>query len=181
MPDISDVFMQNSNTPARARSRTAAAELVMKGLSEGITDPEELKRLSGIKRSADLMVTMDRLSLRREFHEAMYRAGLTPDKLMTTLSDHVDSTDAKVSIKAVEVTLKMLSMFRPESSSGDVKSWEEIVLEKATAIQEGDMKQISQPVYDVKIPEVPPDMAEMAEQVRNEGRSIGSSDGEETV
>ena len=55
---------------------TYAQNLLLKALSQGVTDPQELKKISGLNRIADVYRSLDKLAIRREYHEALVANGV---------------------------------------------------------------------------------------------------------
>ena len=44
---------------------------LLKALTQGITDPKELRKISGLGKVADVYRTLDKMALRKEYHKAL--------------------------------------------------------------------------------------------------------------
>src|SRR3990167_11026886 len=82
-------------------STTYAQQLLLDALSNGITDPKKLQEIAGLKRVADVYLTLDKLSLRKEFHASLARAGIDLDLIAGKLKVVLENQDDEVKLKAI--------------------------------------------------------------------------------
>lgn len=142
--------------------------LLLKALSEGITDVDELKQISGVKSSIEVFRTLDKLALRCEYQEALAKSGFTLDSIVSNMKDLVDNGSDKVRLGALQTVLKSLGLDKYEKEEDNGKNWEETILgilEKkdnkklieGESVEENveEVKPIEIVDYEVKIPEVP--------------------------
>jgi hypothetical protein len=175
METIDSVVVQgNRENSRKERSYESAADLVLRGIQQGVTDPEDLKKMASIRSSAELFVTMDKLAMRKEYHAALAKHGLSIDALVAGIAEHAfDMRDRKMAFEAKKFILKTLSLDRFANESTGAKGWQDLVLEKAMQAKD-EMKALPPPdgLYEVEEPEVPSDMREMAEKTVVDGRAM---------
>lgn len=134
-------------------------------------DPNKLRQMIGVKTVAEVYRTLDKMSMRKEYHEALARAGISFDYVVQGLKDIADAGEKDSDrLKAFQTILKSLGMDKydaTEDTSGG--TWEEELLK---AIENGGAKSRALPeannvddipTYHVEVPEVPAHMKELRE------------------
>lgn len=112
------------------RENKFAQNILLKALSEGITDIKELRKLAGLRSAADVYRTLDKMAIRKEYHAALTRAGLDLDYLVDNIKGIIDNTDNNITkLKAVQTLLRSLGLDRYEKQEETGKGWEEAVIE----------------------------------------------------
>jgi len=112
------------------RENKFAQNILLKALSDGITDINELRKLAGLKNAADVYRTLDKMAIRKEYHAALTRGGLDLDYLVNNIKSIIDSADTDgVKLKAVQTLLRSLGLYRYEKQEDTGKGWEEAVIE----------------------------------------------------
>jgi hypothetical protein len=141
------------------------------------SDPKKLKELMGVKKVADVYRTLDKIALRKEFHEALAVHGLD----MFTIVDGIkgicqNAKNDGTRLRGYEVILKALGLSEYKEENGGGAGWEEalkVALEKekkgellgsGNTNKEGD--------YDVVFPEVPRGIKEEREASLIEERKM---------
>ena len=125
-------------------------------------DPKKLKEMIGVKTVAEVYRTLDKMAMRKEYHEALAKNGISFDFIVGGLKDIAISgfKDAD-KLKAYQTLLKSVGMDTyKENSSGPTGTWEEVLLEKINEQKAigSDMKEVTDaivPTYDVIHPEIP--------------------------
>jgi hypothetical protein len=132
-------------------------------------DPNKLKQMLGLKTVADVYRTLDKLAMRKEYHEALAREGISFDFIVGGIKNiAVDGGKDGDKLKAYEILLKSVGMEKYESGGeGAQGSWEEALLkvveEKKGAsplLEEGHQGL----EYDVVHPEVPESVKKRKEE-----------------
>ena len=123
------VFVQG--TKGFYAKNSYAQNLLLKAMSRGVTDPNELRKLAGLKATADVFRTLDKMAIRREYHAALDRNNITLDTIVDGISKiaTVEAGDDKVKLAAYNVLLKSLGLDKYENVEDDSKGWEQAVLE----------------------------------------------------
>lgn len=134
--------------------------LLLRAMAGGITDPKQLQAITGLKKVTDVYITLDKLSLRKEYHAALARAGIDLDYLVSKLKASIDHNSPDISLKGIALLIKSLGLekYEAENDNGS-KPWEEIVLERSGIGETIDAEKVGQEEYEVKIPQVPEEIA----------------------
>lgn len=98
-------------------------------------DPRKLKEIIGVKTVAEVYRTLDKIAIRREFHRALDRAGISFDFIISGLKREAIGGDKSADrIKAFEIFLKALGLNKYEEvTTGTSTTWEERLLEAVNA------------------------------------------------
>jgi hypothetical protein len=93
-------------------------------------DPLKLKEIIGAKTVAEVYRTLDKLTIRREFHDALTKAGITFEFLIEGIKREAIGGDKSADrLKAFEMLLKTLGLDKYDDvQSGAASSWEERLL-----------------------------------------------------
>ena len=139
-----------------------AQNLLLKAMSKGVTDPNELKKMAGLKATADVFRTLDKMSIRREYHEALHRNGVDLDYIVDGLKNLADCADKDATrLASFNILLKSLGLEKYEKEENSGKSWEDAVI--AAVVKEEEVKQIGDGKiidgetveYEVNRPDIP--------------------------
>jgi len=124
-------------------------------------DPKKLRQMIGVKTVAEVYRTLDKLAMRREYHQALARSGLSFDYIVEGIKKIADSgfKDSD-KLSALKTLLKSLGMDRYDVvDEGSAKNWEEALLEavnnEETSEEIGDYDPgiIEYPVEEPEVPE----------------------------
>ena len=129
-------------------------------------DPEKLRVMLNMRRVADVYRTLDKLSMRREYHDALTRLGISFDFIAGGIKDiAVSSEKDDTRLKAYQTLLKSVGLEKYDSEGGvGAGSWEEVLLQK---IEEGKLSPgqpqelEAPPIYDVTPPIIPESVKKM--------------------
>lgn len=139
------------------------------------TDPNELRKLAGLKTVAEVYRTLDKLSIRREYHEALSRAGISLDLVVGGIKKicEGDASD-KVKLSGWLAILKTLGLDEyKQNVEGAGSTWEELVREVAQKEMDDDVK--SDKIikdYEVIKPPTPKDELEIEKKEKKGGVSL---------
>ena len=137
------------------RQNTTQQVLLLKALR--ITqNPLELKKMIHVRTVAEVFRTLDKMALRKEYHEALGRNGLNFDAILGVLKSEMEGGEKSGDrIKAAQIILKSLGMDKYEDSSVGGGSWEDRIMEaqekEMGALPAGEIHD----VYEVKKPKIP--------------------------
>ena len=144
--------------------------LLLKAL-QVTADPHKLRDLIGVKTVAEVYRTLDKLAIRKEYHEALLRHGVDLDSIVKGIKE-VSQTDesAAIRLKAYQTLLKSLGLdeYREKDGEGG-KGWEDIVMKSIDKEETKKLKAIEVDEYEVIKPIVP----EEAKQKQKEDREAG--------
>lgn len=156
-----------------------AQRMLLKAMGDGVTDPDELRKLAGLHSAAQLYRTLDRLAIRKEYHAALDRNGLTLDKIVASIMDIGYTSDSdNTRLNAWITLLKSLGVDRYEAVESQGKSWEALLVEAAEK-RIGAPKQEAIAVdYEVVVPQMPKDEEERRVKEKQEADEFyGDTDG----
>jgi len=137
--------------------------ILLKAL-EVTTDPVKLKQMAGLKSVAEVYRTLDKLSIRKEYHAALAKSGLTFDYILSGIKGVCDEGSDKNKLHGYQMLLKSLGLDKYEDTEDGGKSWEEILLAAQDKDAEDSVKKISDgeevkvvevEEYEVVVPEIP--------------------------
>jgi len=120
---------------------------------------------------AEVYRTLDKLAIRREYHEALLRHGVDLDTIVKGIKNVAEfSFDNAVKLKAYQVLLKSLGLDEyKESNIEDKGGWEEII---KLATEEEKNKKLKAPEYEVIEPIVPIDVKNRQEEEKKIGEGL---------
>lgn len=139
------------------RQDDSRQKMLLKALSV-TSDPKKLKDMIGVRRVADVFRTLDKMSIRKEYHEALYNAGIDFDFIVSGIKNVcTKSLRPETRLKGYQVLLKSLGMDKYEDKTeGSGGGWEDIVKKsiEAEVIEEDDSIN-EEKDYEVDLPEMP--------------------------
>ena len=148
--ELKTLVFEKTNT-ASYRRNFHRQNLLLKALSSGITNPEELQRVSGFQKMSDVYRTLDKLSIRKEYHEALVNCGLSLEIIVQGIKDLCEnSKHDTVKLQGYNLILKSLGLDKYEKEEEAGKNWEETIL-KLTEQQV--KKQLSQKAIEGQVVE----------------------------
>lgn len=149
-------IVYTTNTFNSGAQNTTQQMLLLKAL-QVTQDPKKLREMIGVKTVAEVYRTLDKLAMRKEYHEALARNGISFDYIVGGLKT-IAETGFKDSdkLKAYQTLLKSVGMDTyKESAGGNTGTWEEVLLKKIEEGKEGVLELEAPKQYDVKLPVVP--------------------------
>lgn len=159
---------------SRANPNNTQQMFLLKAL-QVTQDPKKLREMMGVKTVAEVYRTLDKLAMRKEYHEALANAGVSFEYIVGGIKGIADEgfkdTDR---LRAFQTLLKSVGMDTyKENTTAITGTWEEILLKKIEeGKKEGLDKQLSLPVqYEVKQPVIP----ESAKKKQDEEEEMTSS------
>ena len=131
------------------RQNYHAQTIILKALSNGITDTNQLRKMAGLKTAADLHRTLDKLALRKEYHNALSTAGINLVDIVAgikTLCETAEKDDTR--LKAYQTLLKSLGLDKYENVTDDGKNWEEVIM---AAVEDKEKKDREDKAHNIEV------------------------------
>jgi len=156
------------------RQNTAQQILLLNALKV-TQDPKKLREMIGVKTVADVFRTLDKMALRKEYHSALSKSGISFDYLVEKTKKEIDSEHTKPADKlnAIKMLLKSLGMEKYEQEGVAGGSWEDLLLK---ANEKEATKKIEEPkviaTYEVKTPKTPDSVKKIKEKEKLIGQSL---------
>ena len=147
---------------------------MLKALSEGITDPVELRKIAGLHSVTEVYRTLDKMQIRKEYHEALSRADISLDFIVGKLKGLCDGEEVsdKIKLGAVQTLLKSLGLEKYDKPEESGKNWEEIVLEMIGKKNDGEVIEGEIGEYEVKIPALPEEIRKRQEEEKKAAEEL---------
>lgn len=147
-----------TNTFSKGAKNNAQQLFLLKALQ--ITqDPKKLRDMMGVSKVAEVYRTLDKMAMRKEFHEALARNGISFDyitKGIKTIADEGYKDSDK--LNAFKTLLKSVGMEAyKEDTTAITGTWEEVLLKKIEEEKIEGVKTapLELPEYEVTVPKVP--------------------------
>jgi len=157
------------NLPVEAKDAAEAA--VLKALQEGVDDPEELRRLAGLPTLVAVKRTIDKLSIRKEYHRSLDKNQVTMDLIVAGLKDLLDSQSPQIRLSALKALMSSIGLNKFEDVSVGGKDWEDALLRMQKANDPARNNAIDAD-YDVKVPTPPVEVQDVREAERKLAKEI---------
>lgn len=122
-------------------------------------DPKKLKDMIGVKKVADVFRTLDKMSIRKEYHQALIKNGIDFDFILEGIKSEClvaeSSTDR---LKAYQILLKSMGMDKYEEPAEGGGGWEDAL----SKVVEADTEDIAIGTdYKVEQPRIPESVKKM--------------------
>lgn len=112
------------------RKNDYAQYLLLKALKDGITDPNELRKIIGASRIADVYRNLDKLAIRKEYHQALVDNGIDFNFITRGIKELAEGGDTdKVKLASFQTLLKSIGLDKYEKQEEMSKGWEDELLE----------------------------------------------------
>jgi len=137
-------------------------------------DPEKLRKILGVKAVADVYRTLDKIAMRKEYHSALTRSGISFDYVVTNIKSEIDSgKKASDRLKALKILLQSLGMDKYDETAIGGGGWEDVLQE----LREKKEKENSDgnPVfreYKVIQPPIPESVKKAKEEANKESKEL---------
>lgn len=160
------------------RQNTLQQNLLLKAM-QVTADPKKLREMIGVRSVAEVYRTLDKIAIRREYHEALLRQGIDLDTIVTGIKKICNGRESgAIRLKGYQILLKSLGLDAYDGNiEGGNLNWEELIKEKS---DKQDINSLSdEPTdkslieYKVKRPELLEDEDEEAKI--NEDEKLGKS------
>lgn len=155
----------------RGAQNTTQQQFLLKAL-QVTQDPKKLREMIGVKSVAEVYRTLDKLSIRKEYHEALSRSGISFDYILKGIKDIADNGEKDADrLKAFQTILKSVGLEKYDSDSGASSgTWEEVLLKTIEDGKKTGTTALPQPKkvkYEVQEP-VMPESARLLEEEEKE-------------
>ena len=112
----------------RGAQNTAQQMFLLKAM-QVTTDPHELRKMLGVRTVAEVFRTLDKLAMRKEYHSALARNGISFDFIVGGLKTEAAGGEKSADrIKALQVLLKSLGLDKYDNDIAAGGTWEEELL-----------------------------------------------------
>lgn len=168
-----------SKEPQKFTNNVFQQNLLLKALTH-TSDLDELKKVANFHSKNEVLRTLDKLAIRKDYHSALVENGLDMNMLVSNLKDIIEkATKDETRLHGIQTILKSVGLEKYETAESEGKDWEGLLLKINEKEQADRLLPLNeQPIlegvvskYDVVAPEVP----ESAKKKREEDDEIGKS------
>ena len=162
-------------TYSRYKQNTAQQLLLLKALKV-TQDPEKLRQMIGVKKVADVFRTLDKMTMRKEFHKSLIKSGIDFNYIVKGLNTEAETAEkSKDRITVYQTLLKALGMDRYDDIGEGGAQWEDAFLgsmnKTQSALPSGEKKVGD---YPVTFPEAPERVKEKQKEEEEIAKSLYS-------
>ena len=139
-------------------------------------DPKELMKMAGLKTVAEVYRTLDKLSIRKEYHEALLRHNMDLDFIVSGIKGvALTSEEDTVKLNAYKTLLKSLGLEDYKENEAETKeNWEDLI-RKNLEENKDEPKKLQEAKYEVIEPVVPEEEIKRREEDKIIGESLYES------
>jgi transposase len=138
-------------------------------------DPKKLRELIGVKTVADVYRTLDKIAMRKEYHAALAKNGITFDYVVQGLKTEADTAEKSSDrLTALNIILKSIGLDKYEETAIGGGGWEEALLKikEETKEREGEDADIKTIEYEVVEPKEPEEIRLRKQKENNEAKGL---------
>lgn len=135
-------------------SQNTAQQLMLLNALKITQDPKKLRELIGVKTVAEVYRTLDKISMRTEYHGALAKNNLTFDYIVQGIKKEIDTADkASDRLAGLNMILKSIGLDKYEETSIAGGGWEDILLNIKNNTDGKEKKVIKYEVVEPLMPE----------------------------
>lgn len=137
-------------------------------------DPKELRKMAGLKTVAEVYRALDKLSIRKEYHEALARHDLSLDFVVSGIKEiAVSGEEDAVRLNAYKTILKSLGLDEYKESDAETKNtWEEVIIQADQGAHGKPKKLAAVGEYEVIQPKIPEDILKRKAEELQVGKEL---------
>ena len=136
-------------------------------------DPKKLRELIGVKTVAEVFRTLDEIAMRKEYHSALAKKGITFEYIVDKIKNEIENADkASDRLEGTKILLKSIGLDKYEETAIGGGSWEEALLQIKKEEEETGKKKIAPVVYDVVEPLMPENIRIAKEKANKESKGL---------
>jgi len=146
----------------------AKQNLLLKAMAVS-SDPKDWKMAIGAKHMAEVYRTLDKLSIRKEYHQALVRQGISLDFIIGGVKKIAENAKDKTALAAFQTLLKSVGMDKYEDVAAATRGWEDLILDAEKKAHEAEEKGLEKPEaiesseYTVVEPKIPQEVLDKQE------------------
>ena len=135
-------------------------------------DPKKLRELIGVKTVAEVYRTLDKIAMRKEYHSALVRAGMTFDYVVKNIKKEIEGADKSSDrLTGLKMILQSIGLDKYNETAISGSGWEDVLLKLNEKTNENGADMEIQE-YEVIEPEVPEHILKAKEKAKEEGKGL---------
>jgi len=137
------------------------------------TDPQKLKKMVGFRNVAEVYRTLDKIAIRREYHQALIDKGLDLVSIVGGIKNECENSDSSaIRLRGYQILLKSLGLDEYKETADEAKSGWEDTLKKELEKEESSDNKHKRDLYEVNVPVIPEEGKEMIEKEDEAGKDL---------
>lgn len=117
---------------------------------------EKLRKIIEVKNVAQIYQTLDKIAMRKQYHESLASKGISFDFLVEGIKDIATAGEKDGDrLKAYQTLLKSVGMDKYDNAEASSGTWEEVLLSKIEEAKTNETEVADLPTYEVQQPELP--------------------------
>lgn len=147
--------------------------LLLRGILLTGGNMEKAAKLSGLRNAAEAYRMMDRISIRKGYHEALEAEGINLQWIVRGIKDKAENAQLdSVRLAALRMLLTSLGLNTYNVQEEGAKNWEDTLLEMSEKSDASDGQKSLSSGYDVVIPEMPESVRAQREEENEIGKEL---------
>jgi len=135
-------------------------------------DPKKLRELIGVKTVADVYRTLDKIAMRKEYHNALAKAGISFDYIVNGVKEEIDNAEKSSDrLAGLNMLLKSIGLDKYDETALGGGGWEDALLKISGEAQEKGEK-IKVAEYEVVEPQMPDHIRLAKEKANKESKGL---------
>ena len=113
----------------RHNSQNTTQQILLVNALKITQDPKKLKEMIGVKTVAEVYRTLDKLAMRKEYHAALAKLGITFDYMVAGIKKEADTAEKSGDrLKAFSTLLKSIGLDKYDDQAIGGGNWEDALL-----------------------------------------------------
>lgn len=158
----------------RHHSQNTTQQIMLLKALKITQDPKKLKELIGVRTVSEVYRTLDKMAMRKEYHDALARNGISFDYMVEGLKKEIDNTENKSGdrIKAIQTLMRSIGMDKYEQDGVIGGNWEDALLKTTEELGSDEVKTLPSGDYEVIQPKMPKSLKKTKDKEKSEGLSL---------
>jgi len=136
-------------------------------------DPKKLRELIGVKTVSDVYRTLDKIAMRKEYHAALAKSGITFDYIVENIKSEIDGAEKSSDrLAGLKMIIQSIGLDKYEETALGGGGWEEALLKISGDGQDKDEKKITPAKYEVVEPKMPEHIRIAKEKANQESKGL---------
>ena len=136
-------------------------------------DPNKLRQIIGVKTVADVYRTLDKIAMRKEYHSALAKLGITFEYVVENIKGVIDNANKDSDkLAGINMLLKSIGLDKYEETAIGGGSWEDALLKIKNDEKEEGESILESVEYEVVEPKMPEHIRLAKEKANKEGKSL---------
>ena len=153
-------------------SQNTAQQLMLLKALKITQDPKKLRELIGVHTVADVYRTLDKIAMRKEYHSALAKAGITFDYIVSGIKTEIETAEKSSDrLAGLNMILKSIGLASYEETALGGGGWEDALLKIKE--EAGDKGEVLTPIeYKVVEPQMPEHIRLAKEKANKESSGL---------